>query len=58
MNWLKKRSMIPRWKFILWSITCILYSCFIVFMGELKFIYLGAFLVLLGGWQTLFEKDE
>ena len=27
-------------------------------MGELKFIYLGAFLFLLGGWQTLFEKDE
>ena len=58
MNWLKKRSMIPSWNFILWSFTCILYGCFIVFMGELKFIYLGAFLVLLGGWQTLFEKDE
>ena len=58
MNWLKKGIMIPRWKFILWSITCILYGCFIVFMGELKFIYLGAFLFLLGGWQTLFEKDE
>ena len=51
MNWFKKGSMIPRWKFILWPITCILYGCFIVFMGELKFIYLG-------GWQTLFGKDE
>ena len=58
MNWLKKGSMIPRWKFILWSITCILYGCFIVFMGELKFIYLGAFLFIPGGWQTSFEKDE
>ena len=25
---------------------------------ELKFIYLEAFLILLGGLQTLFEKDE
>ena len=58
MNWLKKRSMIPRWKFILWSITCILFGCWIVLMGEYKYIYLGAFLILGGGWQTLFEKDE
>ena len=50
--------MIPRWKFILCSITCILYGCFIVFMGELKFIYIGSLLVLFGGWKTLFEKDE
>ena len=27
-------------------------------MGEYKYIYLGAFLILVGGWQTLFEKDE
>ena len=27
-------------------------------LGELKFIYLGALLILLGGLQTLFEKDE
>jgi len=58
MNWLKKQSVIPRWKFILWSITCILYGCWIVLMGEHKYIYLGAFLILGGKWQTLFEKDE
>tara|TARA_B100001248_G_scaffold193014_1_gene148072 strand:+ start:866 stop:1072 length:207 start_codon:yes stop_codon:yes gene_type:complete len=34
-----------------------LYGCFIVFMVELKFIYLGSLLVLFGGWQTLIEKD-
>ena len=49
--------MIPRWKFILWSITCILYGCYIVFMGELKEVFLGAFLILFLGWQTLFEKN-
>ena len=61
MSWLKtffiKRKMIPRWKFILWSITCIFYGCYIVFMGELKEVFLGAFLLLFLGWQTLFEKN-
>jgi|TARA_B100000809_G_C15005894_1_gene483183 hypothetical protein len=58
MNWLKKRDVIPRWKFILWSLACILYGCYIVFMGELIEIFIGAFLILFLGWQTLFEKDK
>ena len=40
MNWLKKGSTIPRWKFILWSITCILYGCFILLIVWIK-IYLS-----------------
>ena len=58
MNCLKKGIMIPGQKFILLSITVYFMAVLLYLLCELKFIYLEAFLILLGGLQTLFEKDE
>ena len=54
-----KRKMIPRWKLIIWSTTCVFYGIYITTMEfELFEILWGLFIFLWIGWQTLFEKKS
>jgi len=54
-----KRKMIPRWKLIFWSTTCVSYGIYIAIMEfELFEIFWGLFIFLWVGWQTLFEKNS
>ena len=58
IDWLKKRKMIQRWKFIFWSLTCIFFGCGIAIMNfELSKIIFGSFFVLFTGWKILFDND-